>query len=217
MDREKTCIIVGAGDFTPDEIEIKEGDLCIAVDGGYLYCKMQGIVPDMIVGDFDSVDDITWESILDVREVSPEKVVVLNTKKDDTDTLAALRIAMEKGYRCFRIYGAMGGRLEHTIANIQCLTYLKNNGAKGYIMNANVMMTVIKEETLVFNPDMEGYMSLFSLNEKSEGVSISGMKYPLDKVTLTNDYPIGVSNEFIGEKGCVTVEKGTLLVIVAWG
>ena len=210
------CIIIGAGDLTPMDIGIKEGDLCIAADGGYLYCKMLGIKPDIIVGDMDSIDDSVRNDIEEIKASCPERVITLKPEKDDTDTLSALRIGMEKGYRMFRIYGAMGGRIEHTIANIQCLNYLKNKGAKGYIMDANVMMTVIRNESVRFNRTMEGYMSLFALGEKAEGVTITGMKYLLENAIVTNDYPIGISNEFIGVEGQVTVEKGTLLIIVTW-
>lgn len=210
------CVVISAGDFTPVDIKIKEDDYCIAVDGGYLYCKMLGIEPNLIVGDMDSIDESVVQDIETIKAAEPERVIILNPEKDDTDTMAALRIGLEKGFQSFHIYGAMGGRLEHTIANIQALSFLKNQGAKGYVMDANVMMTVIKDETVKFNRNMEGYMSLFSLGERAEGVSIAGMKYLLDKATVTNDYPIGTSNEFIGEEGQVTVEKGMLLLIISW-
>ncbi len=214
--REGKCIVVGAGDFTPIEIDKKEGDFCIAVDGGYLYCKLIGLTVDLLIGDMDSIDENIRPEIEAMKEESPEKVIILNPEKDDTDSLAALRIGMEKGYKDFRIYGAMGGRVEHTIANIQCLSLLKNNGRKAYIMDANVMMTVIKNESIKFDKGMDGFLSLFSLGEKARGVTIEGMKYPLTEATVTNDYPIGISNEFIGEGCVITVEEGMLLLIVSW-
>ena len=110
----------------------------------------------------------------------------------------------------------MGGRLEHTIANIQCLSFLKNQGARGYLMEADSMLTVIRDETVGFRPSMEGFLSLFALGERAEGITITGMKYLLDRAVLTNDFPIGISNEFIGQGAQVTVERGMLLVIVSW-
>lgn len=210
------CVIVSAGDFTPIDINVKPGDMCIAVDGGYLYCKMLGLEPDLIIGDMDSMDDSVRADMERIKSESPEKVIKLSPEKDDTDTLAAIRIALDKGYRQFRIYGALGGRVEHTIANIQCLSFLKNQEAKAYIMDANLMMTVIKDETVRFKKSMEGYMSVFSLGEKAEAVTIRGMKYELENAVVTNDYPIGISNEFVGEEGEVTVKNGMLLIIVTW-
>lgn len=216
MHKESACIIIAAGDFTPVDIKKKDGDFCIAVDGGFLYCRLLGMIPDLIIGDMDSIDEETKAWVMAFQREHPDRVIVLNPQKDDTDTLAAIRIGLEKGYREFRLYGAMGGRVEHTIANIQCLCFLKNRGAKAYLMDANTMLTVIKEETVSFAKNMEGYMSLFALGERAEGVTISGMKYPLMQATVTNEYPIGISNEFVGETGSVTVEKGMLLLIVSW-
>ncbi|WMC92887.1 thiamine diphosphokinase [Kineothrix sp. MB12-C1] len=210
------CIIIGAGDFTLSEIEKKKEDLCIAVDGGYLYCKLLAIEPDFLIGDMDSIDESMKEEIEEIKSRNPGKVIELNTEKDDTDALAAIKLGIEKGYETFLIYGAMGGRLEHTIANIQCLSYLKNNGKKGYMMDANVMVTVIKDESVKFAKSMDGYLSLFALGKEAKGVTIKGMKYLLDQITVTNDYPIGISNEFIGEEGEITVEEGMLLLIVTW-
>ena len=210
-----TCIVIGAGDFSPVEIKREAGGICIAVDGGYGYCKMLGIEPDFIVGDMDSLEEGVRGEIEEMRERNPEKLVLLDREKDDTDMLAALRIALKKGFRKFGIYGALGGRVEHTIANIQCLGFLKNNGAEACIIDGNTRITVIKNETIRFQKETEGYLSLFALGDQAEGVTIAGMKYLLDRVTVTNDYPIGISNEFIGEEGQITVENGMLLIIIS--
>lgn len=214
--KDGKCIVICAGDFTPIEIKRQDGDFVIAVDGGFLYSKIAEIAPDLIIGDFDSVGETEREELSLMKVTAPERIVELNPCKDDTDTLAALRIGLEKGYRNFHIYGALGGRLEHTLANIQCLHFLKNHGAKGYILDAYSMMTLIQNETVAFQKNMEGYLSLFSLNEKAKGVTIRNMKYLLEHAELTNDFPMGISNEFIGEAGEVTVEDGTLLAIVRW-
>lgn len=218
LGKNRTCVIVSAGDLalTDIGIQIGEGDMCIAADGGYLYCKMLGIEPDLVIGDMDSLDESVRGEIERLKEESPEKVRMLSPEKDDTDTLAAIKEGLAAGCSRFCLYGALGGRVEHTIANIQCLSYLRNRGAKGYIMDANVMMTVIKDETVKFQEAMEGYLSLFSLGEKAEGVTITGMKYLLEDAVVSNDFPIGISNEFIGEQGQVTVRSGMLLVIVTW-
>lgn len=214
--KESRCIVVAAGDIMLSEIEIREDDYIIAVDGGYLYCKLLHIDPHFIVGDFDSVEEKERKEIDEIKKKDSEKVRELPCEKDDTDMRAALKFGLDKGYRNFIIYGGTGGRLEHTIANLQCLIYLKNHGAKGYMMEDESMLTVIKNESICFKQGMEGLVSVFSMGEKAEGVSIRGMKYPLNKVTLTNDFPIGISNEFTQETGELEVENGTLAVIVRW-
>lgn len=211
-----SCIIVGAGDFTVSPPGKKEGDLWIAADGGYLYCRIMETEPDLFLGDMDSLEENLREEILQRQRSGDSRIMVLPEEKDDTDMLAAVRIGLERGYREFYLYGAMGGRIEHSMANIQCLHYLKNCGAKGYIMDGNTMLTVIKDETVEFQPSMEGYLSVFALEEKAVGVTIEGLKYPLSHTELKNDYPLGISNEFIGKKSSVSVEKGTLLLVVTW-
>ncbi len=208
------CIVIGAGDLTVGHIDIKEEDFVIAVDGGINYCGVLEIEPDMILGDYDSVNSTQREEILKLKEQVPDRVVVLSTQKDDTDMLAALKLGLAKGYDRFLIYGGTGGRLEHTMANIQSLLYLKKHDAVGYLMDGSGMIFVMKNEEVKLRDNLEGYFSLFCIGSKATGVNIRGMKYELTDYTMTNDFPIGVSNEFIGKEATVSVADGELVGIV---
>lgn len=208
------CILIGAGDLTISEILVKENDLCIAVDGGYEYCKLLGIEPDYILGDFDSISEAEAENVARISEAEAEKVILLPVEKDDTDMLAAIKLGLQEGYQNFRIYAGIGGRLEHTIANIQCLLFLKEHNAVGYLMDGTGMIFVAKEEMISFQDTLEGYLSLFSMGEEAV-VSIENMKYLLKEQKITNSFPIGISNEFIPkEKGKITVHKGAVVIIL---
>ena len=210
------CILIGAGDLTLSEIPVGENDLCISVDGGYEYCKLLEITPDYILGDFDSISEKEAESVAEIAKTEEDRVIILPVEKDDTDMLAAIKLGLSEGYQNFRIYGGMGGRIEHTIANIQCLLYLKEHNAVGYLMDGTGMILVAKEEEISFQESLEGYMSLFSMGDKAN-VSIENMKYPLKEQEVTNSFPLGISNEFIfGKKGKVTVHKGAVMMIVSW-
>lgn len=210
------CILIGAGDLTVSEIPVGENDLCIAVDAGYEYCKLLEITPDYILGDFDSIGEKEAENVAEIAKTEEDKVIILPVEKDDTDMLAAIKLGLAEGYQSFRIYGGMGGRIEHTIANIQCLLYLKEHNAVGYLMDGTGMILVAKEEEISFQDSMEGYMSLFSMGDRAT-VSIENMKYLLKEQEITNSFPIGISNEFIlGKKGKVTVHKGAVVMIVSW-
>ncbi len=208
------CIIVAAGDLTVGSVNVNEDDLVIAVDGGLGYCSVLELEPDLILGDFDSVSEQEREAIQLLKAQIPERIVELAREKDDTDTLAAIRIGLENGYDRFLIYGGTGGRLEHTIANIQCLLYLKNHNATGYLMDGSGMICVLQNEEVKLRDNLEGYMSLFSLGKEAKGVTIRGMKYELDNATITNDFPVGISNEFIGKEATVKVEDGQLVMII---
>lgn len=210
------CHIVGAGDLTISRVKTAEGDLVMAVDGGLSYCSILELEPDIIIGDFDSVSQGEREAIEELKRKVPEKIIELPPEKDDTDMLAALKLGLEKGYRSFRIYAGTGGRLEHTLANIQCLLYLKNHEAVGYIMDGNSMIFVMQNEEVRFKADMSGLLSLFSLGKTARGVTIEGLKYPLTNYTVTNDFPIGISNEFAGTEGLVRVEDGELVCVISY-
>ena len=210
------CILIGAGDLTISEIPMQAGDLVIAVDGGYEYCKLLEITPDYILGDFDSISEKEAECVAEIAKSQEDKVIILPVDKDDTDMLAAIKLGLAEGYQNFRIYAGMGGRIEHSIANMQCLLYLKEHNAVGYLMDGTGMILVAKEEEISFQDSMEGYMSLFCLGDRAT-VSIENMKYLLREHEITNSFPIGISNEFIlGEKGKVTVHKGAVVMIVSW-
>ena len=212
--KEKNCILIGAGDLTVSEIPIGEEDLCIAVDGGFEYCKLLEIVPDFIIGDLDSTGEEQAKTIAEIAKTAEDRVIILPTKKDDTDMLAAIKLGLSEGCRNFRIYGGMGGRLEHTIANIQCLLYLKEHNAVGYLMDGTGMILVAKEETISFRENLEGYLSIFSMGDSCK-LSLDNLKYTLKEKEIQNSYPLGISNEFLeGQKATVTVHEGTALLIL---
>lgn len=213
---DKKCIIIGAGDLTMGEIALEEEDLCIAVDGGLSYCPVLNIEPDVIIGDFDSVSEQEKEAIEELKEQIPHRIIQLPQEKDDTDMLAALKYGLERGYTDFRIYAGTGGRFDHTLANIQCLLYLKNHGANGYLIDGTGMILVLQNESVGFRKELEGYLSLFAMGKEAKGVTIQGMKYPLKRHTLTNDFPVGISNEFIGEAATISVEDGELVCMISY-
>jgi thiamine pyrophosphokinase len=217
--REPKCVIISAGSFTPVDIALYDGDFCIACDAGFKYAQDLGILPDLIVGDFDSAGEMGPEfmsGIAEIAESDPERILKLEVRKDDTDTMKAVKIGLSRGFKKFFLYGALGGRrLDHTLANIQTLLFIKHQGAKGYIMDSDRMLMVAENETVNFNVGNTGYISVFSLSEVSKGVSLKGLMYNLEDGELKNDFPLGISNEFIiDEEAVITVKEGTLLIVL---
>lgn len=210
------CIVIGAGDLTLGEISVGDEDLVIAVDGGLGYCGVLGVEPDLLIGDFDSVTEGEAEAVRELEKQIPDRIIRLPQEKDDTDMVAALRVGLDRGYRQFHIYAGTGGRFDHTLANIQCLLFLKNRDATGYLLDGEGMMLVLRNEAVHFRKSLEGRMSLFSLTGCSKGVTIAGMKYELTGAELRNDYPLGISNEFIGKEAVVSVEDGELVCMISY-
>lgn len=197
------CYIVGAGDCFGLDFKPTDDDLVIAADGGLSYLKEFGIAPDVVIGDFDSLGYVP----------KGKNVIKLNTRKDDTDMLSAAKHGLSEGYGEIHIYCGTGGRIDHTVANIQLLTYLANNGAQGYLYDRDSVLTVIRNGEISFGEDMSGYVSVFSVSDVSREVYMENLKYELSNAVLTSDFPIGTSNEFIGKSGKIRVGDGTLLIV----
>ncbi len=199
------CHIMGAapgtvlGDLVP-----KKGDLIIAADGGYRLLCAAGLTPDVVLGDFDSLGEVPLHP----------HVVRLPVRKDETDMAAAVRVGVERGYSTFRLYGGVGGRPDHTYANQQLLFGMAKHGLHARLFGAGYCMTVLCDGTLTFPAGQRGTVSVFSLTDCSCGVTLSGLSYPLQDATLTNDIPLGVSNQFLPETAAsFTVAKGALLIM----
>jgi thiamine pyrophosphokinase len=140
------------------------------------------------------------------------------TVKDDTDIMLAIKEGLEKGYRDFEIYGALGGRLDHTYANIQCLNYLINNGARGSLIgDGGSLVTMIKNEEIIFEASkyVSGRkISVFAFGGTAYCVTERGLRYTTDNITIRTDFPIGISNEFVGEDAYIKVGDGILMIYV---
>ena len=119
----------------------------------------------------------------------------------------------DEGFERIIIFGGTGGRTEHTFANVQLLAALAKRGVKGFLADDGRTLFVSDGGTTKIAARKSGYVSVFSLDTKCEGVTLKGLKYPLSGYTLTNEFPIGVSNEFIGQTAEIIVEKGVYLVV----
>lgn len=233
-----TCYIVGAGDFTPRGFAPVPGDLVLAADGGYRALYSLGYMPDLLLGDFDSLGDLPLPPDLPVLRFP--------ARKDDTDTGLALRHGLDRGFRDFALYGCAGGRVDHLLANLQSMARVSRLGAAirlaapeydawaltGPAPDASAPSTPAPDAsapdasgpaphapdgpaaTLTL-PDRPGgtLVSVFCHGDRAEGVTLTGLSYPLDGADLTGDFPLGVSNRRLeGQPATVSVRRGTLLI-----
>ncbi|MCI8408375.1 MAG: thiamine diphosphokinase [Lachnospiraceae bacterium] len=197
------CYVVGAGDCYQPILLPTDKDYVIAVDGGYDTLRSQGIKPDVIIGDFDSVQSVVTE----------QNVIQLKPEKDDTDMLYSVNYGAKLGYTIFYIYGGTGGkRISHTIANIQLLAH--NPYLRCFLFDREEVTFLLANERVSFLEECEGYVSVLSFSDKSTGVWEKGLKYELEDATLTNNYPLGVSNEFVGKRSFISVKDGKLLISI---
>lgn len=198
------CYIVGAMPLEPELIPHPgPGDLLIAADGGYSALSSAGLVPHLVVGDFDSLGGV------------PEHPNVhrLPCEKDDTDIGYAIKVGLERGYTRFLLLGGVGGRLDHTVANLQLLSYLSEQGSFGVLAGGGYAAAVIQNGTFSFPASCAGYCSVFCQSGTARGVTLEGLKYSIHDGQLSAAFPLGVSNEFLGVPARVSVREGTLLLI----
>lgn len=199
----KTCRIISAVEMKEDLPRFDKDDLIIAADAGYINLKKAGIRPDIIIGDFDSSEKPE-------TDVPTEVFPVL---KDDTDTMLAIKYGFSKGYKKFTIYGGIGGaRTDHTIANIQSLAYIVQQGGEGVLAGDGEKFTLIKNSSVTLSSKKGGTLSVFAYGGIAEGVDIKGAVYETEDLTLTPFFPLGVSNKFKENKVTVGVENGCLLI-----
>ena len=200
----RTCLIISGGQR--EEIAVPDGAFVIGCDRGCAYAAEAGVTPDLCVGDFDS-----YQGPL------PEGVPVLRrpAEKDDTDTMLAMRYAVENGFGSVTIKCAFGGRLDHTVANLETMIF----GAEAGLF---VTATGRGEYAAAFGHTSgtvrfarrEGYsLSVFAGSGRARGVTVRGAKYTLDLGTLSGSFPLGACNEWAADEAEISVGDGTLLVI----
>ena len=196
------CYIFGALPVKAFNFKIKEDDLVIAADAGLNNAKKFNIEPDIIIGDFDSLG----------YKPNHKNIITHPVEKDDTDTLLAVKEGLKKGYKYFRIFGCIGGRLDHTFANIQTAAYITENAGKSVFYGDTENFTVIKNDKYEFKDDCSGNISVFAL-DKCYNINITGLYYEMVNGKLSPHFPLGVSNKFNKKNACISVEDGTLLII----
>ena len=205
----KRCFIFAAGTYYGLRERPQTGDLVLAADAGYLACRQAGITPDLLLGDFDSMD----------QPADFDHVCRVPVEKDDTDTMLAVKQALQRGYERLLLVGMLGGRLDHTLANIQTLVYAVEHGAAAQIIDSSCYITVIKGGQTAQIPYQQGFhFSVFCHSDCASGVCIRHAKYELEAAQITNGFPIGVSNSFLeGQPAQISVKQGILVILSTGG
>lgn len=208
-------LIVSGGEATDEFVEevIKKGgfDVILAADSGMDFLYRTQILPDIIVGDFDSVEP----KVLDFfREKEQIDICVLNPVKDDTDTEFAIREAIRRGATDITIIGGTGTRLDHVLGNISLLGIGLEEGVRMELLDAHNRICMIDHSVTLKKKEQYGnYLSLIPYNGKVTGVTLKGVKYPLCDYTMGGFNSLGISNEIVDDEASIELTSGQLLVI----
>ena len=167
------------------------------------------MIPDYILGDFDSID----KKVLEKYKTQKIKINELKPEKDFTDTEEAINLAIKLKSSEFVIIGAIGTRIDHVLANINVLKIALDKNIKAKIINEHNEIELINNELIIEKNNLYKYISIMPLTTQVEGITITGMKYPLENYTLTIGNSLGVSNEQIEKTAKIKVKDGILIVI----
>ncbi len=200
----KRCVIVLGGeisDYKSAKRLLEEGDWFIFCDSGLYHEAKLGVKADLAIGDFDS-------------HSRPDGVetVVLPREKDDTDSYAGVKEGIRRGFRDFLILGALGGRVDHELANIYLLDYLDAHSCTGMIADGNTVIRLVSDGEVRVRKGCR-YFSLLALFGRAVGVNIRGAEYNLENAVIEPSYQYGVSNEVALDEAVVSVKKGKLLLV----
>lgn len=210
----KRAVIISNGSFNNYEYikaQIRDDDFIICADGAAHHLENMNISPDVWIGDFDSCKMSEDEFVKFSRD---SKVVRLNPVKDSTDTECACDYAIEQGYKSIVIFGALGSRFDHELANVFLLFKLEKDGVDAKIINEKNIIYLAKEENLIYQGNFEN-VSLIPVCKKIEGVTITGMYYDIVDADISRGSSLGVSNKLISDVGKITIKKGKALIILS--
>ena len=190
------CLLVSGGAFCKIPAELRKAETVIACDRGWQYAEKLGV-----------------DAKLAAFSIPVGVQLRVPTRKDDTDTMLAAKRAMELGYTDIAICCAFGGRLDHTFANIQTAAYLVAHGAQVHLVGTDTDAFVFSEGVRHISRREGWSLSVFALSDRCEGLTIRGTKYECEGVTLTNAFPLGVSNVWEADEAEISVRSGILMVM----
>ena len=206
-EKKMRCVIIsGSPDTNVEEIKslCTSDDFIVCADSGYSFAKKAGLTPNLIIGDFDSL-----------KEELPQntEVVKLNTHKDDTDTEHCVMECIRRGYKDFLLLGSIGGRTDHTFANIATLAFLSEYNYNGIARNNGEEIRILKEGSYEMNNKKGLIFSVFPSGCESVNVTYKGAEYMLNNKTLTYNVSRGISNVFVDDEAEITINRGRAILL----
>jgi thiamine pyrophosphokinase len=188
--------------------KLGDADFLIAVDGGLNHMIPLNLEPDLIIGDLDSIDDATLQAY---REKKTE-IRKFPTDKDQNDLELAIQAAIVMNPKTIWIVAALGNRIDQTLANIFLLTRDDLRGIDTHLVDGKRDVFLVRERAMLSGEPGQ-LVSLLPINGPAEGITTTGLQYPLNNETLYPDQTRGISNRLTGTEATITIERGSLLCI----
>jgi len=187
-----------------DKIKIPEnpGDIYIAADSGIETAAELGIAPNVLIGDFDSIN----------TPLPPgAEIIGYPAEKNDTDLMLAVKYALGRGYKDVTVIGGLDGRADHTLVNLFYLKYIDLRGGRGRITDGCNRVSYLASGPVEVYKGYK-YISVIPVTPEIRGVTLTGFRYPLCGATVKFEEPYTVSNEITGEYGVIEIASGEALI-----
>lgn len=215
----KQCLIVAGGEWNQEFASCyinrkyggKKPELVIAVDGGLHGLHRMGILPDILLGDYDSAG----AELLEQYEAN-DRIIKMQypVEKDYTDSHLAVATALEQEATEICMLGAIGTRMDHSLTNAGLLKSCLEAGVEAEIVDAHNRIRMMNQRLFLRKQEQFGkYVSLLPFTERVTGITLQGFRYPLQEAELELGCSRGVSNEIVEAKAVIQIRTGLLLVI----
>ena len=205
-------VIIFANGNPPDRATaapwLAAAELIMAADGGSRHALAIDVIPDVVIGDMDSVDDATRKRL----KHAGTRFITYPTHKDYTDLELALRHALERGATTITLLGALGGRWDQSLANLMLLTLPLLDGRVTRIVDRDLTISLVRDRAEIAGRVVDT-LSLIALKGDARGVTITGCEYPLTDAALPFGASLGISNVLVDSVATVSVTDGLVLVL----
>ncbi len=191
-----------------DLVDLADYALILCADSAYLLAAREGITPHTVIGDFDHGENVKPDGNM-------SNTVTVPCEKDDTDTMLCLKYAVERGADEITVLGGIGGRLDHTFANLQSLAYAERRGVSARLLGDSDEAFLLTGSAKIHRGVEKRYLSVFAYDGVCTGVTEKGTKYEIEDAVLDTNFPLGVSNEIVSDCAEISVKSGRLLIILS--
>ena len=209
LQMDKRCVIIGAAPVQTGADLITSNDYVIVCDGGLTYARAENIPFHVLLGDFDS-----WTHAIPEGDF---ETITLPVEKDDTDLMFAVKLALSRGYTHFLLLGVLGGRTDHFLGNLAAGAYIARQGGFCVLQGDCETLYILHNNSLTLTPRIGATVSVLPLGDQLRHVTLTGLYYPLEDATLTQEFPLGVSNKITQDQvnPVIQIGEGTAVIIVS--
>ncbi|SLM33064.1 ThiN [Desulfamplus magnetovallimortis] len=221
MDKILKCAIIANGIINNDVKLmniVKEADIVVCADGGAKHLVRLGLFPDILMGDFDSIDKTILENCIKNRV----ELIQYPTSKDFSDTELSVMWAIDHGASEIILTGVTGQRMDHTLSNVFLLKKILKNGIKGYIVDDNNEIYLLSKRCFSYAPEISkdicikgkpgDLLSIIPLSETVTGITLKGLKYPIENACMEMGTSKGISNVFTEKNAMISIKEGSVLI-----